>query len=144
MSHVCCFNRPFDDQTQERIRLETEAILNILTKFQNGEWQLLGSEAFDDELGNTPQGIRKMQMINWATLASNKVTITTEIESRSMEIAEMGFKIYDALDIACAEVGNADVLLTTDDRMLRLAGRRVDLLQVKIRNPLQWLDEVTK
>jgi len=22
---LCCLNRPFDDQTQERIRLETEA-----------------------------------------------------------------------------------------------------------------------
>jgi hypothetical protein len=50
---VCCLNRPFDNQTQERIRLETDAILYILAKFQNGEWQLLGSEAFDDELGNT-------------------------------------------------------------------------------------------
>jgi predicted nucleic acid-binding protein len=141
---VCCLNRPFDNQTQERIRLETDAILYILAKFQNGEWQLLGSEAFDDELGNTPQGIRKRQMLNWAALASNKVSITTEIEARTMEIAEMGFKIYDALHIACAEVGNADVLLTTDDRMLRLARRRADLLQVKVRNPLQWLDEVTK
>ena len=24
---VCCLNRPFDDQTQERIRLESEAVL---------------------------------------------------------------------------------------------------------------------
>jgi len=25
----CCFNRPFDDQTQTRVRLETEAKLEI-------------------------------------------------------------------------------------------------------------------
>jgi hypothetical protein len=24
---ACCLNRPFDDQTQERIRLESEAVL---------------------------------------------------------------------------------------------------------------------
>ncbi|MGH2585054.1 MAG: hypothetical protein ACRDJE_09075 [Dehalococcoidia bacterium] len=24
---VCCLNRPFDDQRQERVRLETEALL---------------------------------------------------------------------------------------------------------------------
>ncbi len=140
---VCCLNRPFDNQIQERIRFETEAIFNILAKFQSGEWQLLGSEAFDDELGNTPQGLRKRQMVNWAALASRKVSITTQLD-RSMEIAEMGFKTYDALHIACAEVGNANVLLTTDDRMLRLAERRADLLQIEIRNPLQWLVEVTK
>ncbi len=38
---VCCLNRPFDNQIQERIRLETEGIFNILAKFQSGEWQLL-------------------------------------------------------------------------------------------------------
>ena len=27
---TCCYNRPFDDQTQERIHLESEAILTIL------------------------------------------------------------------------------------------------------------------
>jgi hypothetical protein len=42
---VCCLNRPFDEQTQERIRLEAEAVLFILTKFQVGDWRLLGSEA---------------------------------------------------------------------------------------------------
>ena len=47
---ACCLNRPFDDQTQERIHLEAQAVLRILVKFQRGDWQLLGSEAFDDEL----------------------------------------------------------------------------------------------
>lgn len=28
---VCCLNRPFDDQTQLRIKLETQAILEIVT-----------------------------------------------------------------------------------------------------------------
>ncbi|GAX41591.1 hypothetical protein NIES4075_25880 [Tolypothrix sp. NIES-4075] len=59
---VCCLNRPFDDQTQERIRLEVEAVLRILVKFQIGDRQLLGSEAFDDELENTPEETRKWQM----------------------------------------------------------------------------------
>jgi hypothetical protein len=42
---VCCFNRPFDDQTQERVRLESEAVLLILGRCQRGELQLVGSEA---------------------------------------------------------------------------------------------------
>jgi hypothetical protein len=32
--NVCCLNRPFDDQTQERIRLEAEAVLRILANIQ--------------------------------------------------------------------------------------------------------------
>ncbi len=30
----CCYNRPFDDQTQERIHLESEAILAMLRRGQ--------------------------------------------------------------------------------------------------------------
>ena len=36
---VCCL-RPFDDQTQERIFLEAEAVRIILASCQSGEWQL--------------------------------------------------------------------------------------------------------
>ncbi len=38
---VCCLNRPFDDQTQDRIRIESDAILAILSKCVTGEWKLL-------------------------------------------------------------------------------------------------------
>ncbi len=107
-----------------------------------GDWRLQGSETFDDELGNTPEGARKRQMQIWAALAISKVNITQQIAFRGGELAQMGFKDYDALHIACAEASNADVLLTTDDRMLRLAARYKDLLQVKVENPLQWLREV--
>jgi hypothetical protein len=35
---VCCLNRPFDNQTQDRIRLEAEAVILILKRFEVGEW----------------------------------------------------------------------------------------------------------
>ena len=44
---VCCLNRPFDDYSQERIRLESEAVLLILERCQGEVWQLLGSDAVD-------------------------------------------------------------------------------------------------
>jgi hypothetical protein len=45
----------------------------------------------------------------------------------------------DALHIACAESCRVDVLLTTDDKMVRLAGLLTDKLPVEVENPLQWL-----
>lgn len=140
---VCCLNRPFDDQTQERIALESESVRLILSRCQNNEWQLLGSEVIDLELKRTPDGARKEQMKSWIAFATSKIAINNQIEFRGLEIAELGFKNYDALHIACAEVGNADVLLTTDDRMLRLAARCRNLLQVRVENPLHWTMEVT-
>ncbi len=41
---ACCLNRPFDDQTQARIRLEAEAVLIILTQCQMGDWEWIGSD----------------------------------------------------------------------------------------------------
>jgi hypothetical protein len=141
---VCCLNRPFDDQTQERIRLEAEAVQLILARCQRREWQLLGSQVIDVELRRTPDGTRKEQMRLWTTFATTKIIINEPIQFRASELAELGFKNYDALlHIACAEVGKANVLLTSDDRMLRLAGRCQELLQVRLENPLQWVMEVT-
>jgi len=38
---ACCLNRPFDDQTQPRIELETQAILTILRQCKSGQWKLI-------------------------------------------------------------------------------------------------------
>ena len=70
------------------------------------------------------------------------MTVTERIERRATELARRRFKTYDALHIACAEAGKADVLLTTDDRLLRKATRLRRLLQVRVENPIVWLIEV--
>ena len=66
---------------------------------------------------------------------------TTEIE-RSDYLESLGFKRFDALHIACAESGDVDILLTTDDRMLRLAKRYQSDLHVRVENPHTWLQEI--
>ena len=53
----CVLNRPFDDQSQERIRLETEAIILLLARLERKEWTWLGSQALELEL-------TKHQMLN--------------------------------------------------------------------------------
>ena len=37
----CCLQRPLDDQTQPRIKVETEAVLEILASVQAGDVLLL-------------------------------------------------------------------------------------------------------
>ena len=46
----CCLQRPFDDQTQPRIRVETEAVFAVLAVIQAGEHSLLSSEALEYEV----------------------------------------------------------------------------------------------
>ncbi|WP_017743914.1 hypothetical protein [Scytonema hofmannii] len=51
---------------------------------------------------------------------------------------------YDATHIASAERSQADVFLTTDDRLFRKAQKNYQLINVKINNPVQWLAEVVQ
>lgn len=140
---VCCLNRPFDNQQQERIRLEAEAILLILDHCQSGEWKLIASEAIDSETLQIPDVDRRQEVNLLATLASLSVSMTKEVESRAVELVnEYQFATYDALHIACAEAGNADIFLTTDDRLLRKAIRYGNMLRIRVENPLRWLLEV--
>lgn len=140
---ACCLNRPMDDQTQERIHLESEAVLLILVKCQSKEWQLLGSEVLDDEVSRIPDGARRQRVRHLAAVAESKVVLDDSIETRARDLEKLGFKAYDALHVACAEAKDADVLLTTDDRMLSKAKRHRDTLRVRVENPTLWLMEVT-
>jgi len=38
----CCFNRPFDDQAQLRISLETQAKLFVQQEILNGKFKVVG------------------------------------------------------------------------------------------------------
>jgi predicted nucleic acid-binding protein len=60
---------------------------------------------------------------------------------RGEELEKLAFQTYDALHLACAESGRADVFLTTDDRLLRVAKRVAASLKVRVANPLDWLRE---
>jgi hypothetical protein len=64
---VCCLNRPFDDQSQERIRLEAEAVLLILRRIKAGEWQWIGSPVVTAEIRQTPDLERQQAMLSLAS-----------------------------------------------------------------------------
>jgi len=117
---VCCLNRPFDDQRQDRIRLEAEAILLILRHCEVGEWQWISSAVVEEEVNNTPNTERRLRVRNMLRGAYETIALTdTEVE-RAQRIKAIGFRTYDALHLACAEQAGVDVFLTTDDRIIRL------------------------
>ncbi|NHZ72299.1 MAG: PIN domain-containing protein, partial [Aquificales bacterium] len=60
---VCCLNRPFDDQSQERIRLESEAILLILKRIKAGDWKWVSSPVVMTEIRQTPNIERRQAIL---------------------------------------------------------------------------------
>ena len=141
---ACCLNRPFDDQTQPRIALETEAILTILRQCKSGQWKLIASAALEAELDRTPDPERLNNVK--ALLASAKIKVVSSffIDERSVELVKLGFSGYDAAHIASAERSRADIFLSTDDRLIRKAQRNFQIINVAVDNPVRWLMEFTQ
>lgn len=139
---VCCLNRPFDDLSQDRVYHEAEAILSIISRCEKGEWTLFASGVIEYELSNTTDEDRLEQVRSLYVSASERITLTNQMEKRAAYFQDNGVKTLDSLHLAAAELGNADVFLTTDDRLLR-AAKRLEI-QVKTVNPLSWLMEVIK
>ncbi len=141
---VCCLNRPFDDQRQDRIHLESESVLLILRHIASHKWEWVSSEVEDFEILQTPEIERRERAWLIAQHADLKVLVDQAVIQRGREVEAMGFGPYDSLHVACAERGKVDVFLTTDDRILALALRHSARLEVKVNNPLLWLREVTE
>ena len=136
---VCCLNRPFDDWTHERIRLEGQTILDIFKRFYLGQWKLVSSETIEAELKRMSNLDKLNRIKELLEIAESKIILNDEIDKRSQEIENLEFDLYDSFHIACAESAKIDVLLTTDDRLLRKAIKYSNLLQVKLDNPVTWL-----
>lgn len=139
---TCCLNRPFDDQTQERIRLESEAILAILSRIEKGEWEWIGSDALIDEVEQTPDTQKLSRTKLLSGFIQKSVEIGDKEEKRAKELQREGFEVFDSLHIACAESVKADVFLSTDDRLLKLAKRVSKRLHIRVENPLVWVEEM--
>ena len=141
---VCCLNRPFDDLSQERVRLEAEAVKSVLVLIGTRQWVGVGSEAIDFEIGRMPDPDRQLEVALITSGFSEYITIGEPERQRGLEWESFGFGSLDALHLACAEKAGADVLLTTDDLLLRKAGRYVTNLTVRVANPWTWLEEVLR
>jgi len=141
---VCCLNRPFDDQGQDRIRLEAEAVLLILGRCEAREWQWVSSAIVEEEVNRIPNTERRYRIKAMLKGTSLTVALTDTTVARAREITALGFRTYDALHLACAEQAGAEVLLTSDDDIIRTAARNAERLKVRVANPLNWILEVSK
>lgn len=93
---TCCFNRPLDNQGQERVRLESEAIIVILRKVARREWALIGSGALDDEIAAIPDPEHRKQVQEVARTATEYAPLGTASRRRGLELQAMGVRGYDS------------------------------------------------
>ena len=135
----CCFNRPFDDQSQLRIRLETEAKLKIQELICLKSYNLVWSYILDYENNKNPFKERKEQIAKWRKHAFEDIIENQSIINKALEINKSGFKKFDSLHIACAIYANVDFFLTTDDFILKKAAL---ISNFNITDPIGFIKEV--
>jgi predicted nucleic acid-binding protein len=136
---LSCFNRPFDNQAQERIRLETEAVLSVLTRVVEGRDILLWSWVLSYENDNHPKPDRRDEIAVWERISEHTIVMSGDVQKRAREIAQLGIPALDAAHLAAAETAGADIVLTCDDVMLRRA-RRVGL-GLRVLNPVAYCEQ---
>ena len=131
--------RPFDDQAQPRIALETEAMVTVLAMIQSDEAVLLSSAVLEYENSRNPQLERRRWTTRLLQLAGVTQPLTASIQQRASQLEHTGLGSLDALHVACAEAARADYLLTCDDRLPRRYRGPLPIL-----NPVQFILKITE
>ena len=136
---VCCFNRPFEDQSQIRVRLESEAKLKIQEEIRSGRLQLAWSYVLDYENNKNPYQERKERIKSWKKYAVSDIQERSELLEEADLLNRKGLPNIDCLHIACAILSGCEYFLTTDDRILQ-RGKVID--SIKVYDPIGFIKEV--
>jgi predicted nucleic acid-binding protein len=137
---MCCFNRPYDDQTQSRIRIETEAKVVIQEKIKNAEYELIWSSILDFECAKNPFDEHRIAILNWRSIASTMIMVDKFVLERAESLMNHGIGEYDALHVSCAMAGKANVFITTDDRLLKRLQAYNGVMAMLPQNALAFLE----
>jgi len=132
------YNRPFDDQTQPRIWLETLALALVLQLIEAGEAVLINSTVLEFENSRNPFSLRQDWMSRCLGQATAYQNVNESIRERAETLEKHGLKAIDSLHVACAESAGADYFLTCDDRLLKKQ-KHVTVLSM---NPLDFVQKV--
>jgi hypothetical protein len=93
------------------------------------------------EIGRNPDSERRHDVLTLLEFANEVVAPQAKDALRAESLARLGFGEFDALHLACAELGAVDVFLTTDDGLIRRARRYAEVLHIRVENPVSWYQE---
>lgn len=135
----CCYNRPYDDQSQLRINLESSAKLEIQRQIRNGDILLASSYILITE-NNANRFSAKKESIKKFIDSYTYIYVSDKndemIKSMASDIMKSGIKLFDACHVACAVLAGCDCFISTDRRLLKYKDERISIL-----NPVEYILE---
>ena len=139
------YKRPFDDQSQMRIRLETVAITMIFSLIEAGRLSARWSFVLDYENDRDPIPDRREFVARVAQCCESSIEPDESIRRLAQRLTEEhGIRSRDALHLASAEISGCQYFVTCDDRLVQRGQRLGEEggLTVKVIGPVQLLQEV--
>jgi predicted nucleic acid-binding protein len=128
----CVLNRPFDDQTQERIYLETQSFLILLKYIEEERMELVRSVANIYESDKITDFERKEKIKTYLELAKYTITLDEKVERRSKNLTSLGLIGMDALHISLAEKEKVDYFISCDDKLIKKAKKNKNKIHIRI------------
>lgn len=138
----CCYNRPYDDQSQLMVSIETQCKLWIQKMIREGSYELVSSYMLRYECINSPFIDRKRAIIQFIDKYADYIVDVDRknlIEERAQDIMSTGIKFKDACHVASVIFAGCDYFISTDKRLLRYKSE-----EIKLVSPVEFLEEVRK
>jgi predicted nucleic acid-binding protein len=135
----CCYARPFDDLSQEKIKNEATAKMYIQSLIINKSVALYSSYILFYEINEIPFTSNREHIIDFVVkYASFYVSekYLDRIEPLSIEIMETGVRRKDAIHLACGIIAECDYFITTDKRLTKY---KTD--KIRIVNPVEFAEK---
>jgi len=127
-------NRPFDDQSIPKIRLEITAIFFILALIETKQIKLVSSSVIEYENFKNPFPERKIWILAYLSKASIYQKLNLKIKERAKEITKLKITPIDSLHLSSAEVAKVDYFLTCDYNIIRKYKGNL-----KVMNPVDFI-----
>lgn len=136
---MCCYNRPYDDQSQLKISLETQCKLHIQALIENKKLKLITSYMLRYECNNNPFEMRRNVIFDF--ISKNTYAYVGDerkmiIEAKAAEIMNTGVKFKDACHVASAIYAECGYFISTDIRLLKYRSE-----EIKMVTPIEFMIE---
>ncbi len=137
----CCFNRPYDDQSQLRIKLEAEAKMRVQEYVLAHQVELVWSYILAYENAMNPFEAKRTAIAQWQARSIIDLDATDHIVQYAKQLKTIGLRSKDATHISCAIAAQCAYFLTTDDRILN---KSTLVHNIKIIDPIGFIKEFEK
>lgn len=135
----CGLQRPYDDQSQVRIQLEAQAILAVITLFEQQKIELISSETLYFEAEQNPHLHRRRYVLRLLDRISHYYETTDVIVHRANQYESSGLQSFDALHLATSVEAKANYFCSCDDRLLKRA-KQLDTGSTRVVSPLELIE----